>query len=195
MVGGGGPENLYLYHKFFWFQTRMKAPLPRDHRVTDFVSGDMMKTPMQILNKNVWMVTTSEDNVNDLNKESLKYVTARSQVYHLNRLLDNNILTDEEKDIVRRGRNSNPHSTAKNADIIEYKYATGLSSALSIASRILRGDKKTRDNYLEFLSSGGNDYPLNILKKVEVDMTTPKPIEEALNMFKEKLEELKELTK
>ena len=42
MVGGGGPENLYLYHKFFWFQTRMKAPPPCDHRVTDFVSGDMM---------------------------------------------------------------------------------------------------------------------------------------------------------
>ena len=76
-----------------------------------------------------------------------------------------------------------------------YKYATGLSSALSIASRILSGDIETRDNYLEFLSSGGNDYPLNILNKVGVDMTKPKPIEEALNMFKEKLEELKEITK
>ena len=75
-----------------------------------------------------------------------------------------------------------------------YKYATGLSSALSIASRILKGDKKTRDNYLEFLSSGGSDYPLNILKKVGVDMTNSKPIEEALSMFEEKLEELKKLT-
>ena len=74
-----------------------------------------------------------------------------------------------------------------------YKYATGLSSALSIASRILKGDTKTRDAYLEFLSSGGKDYPLNILKKVGVDMTTPKPIEEALGMFKEKLDELKKL--
>ena len=76
-----------------------------------------------------------------------------------------------------------------------YKYATGLSSALSIASRILKGDTDTRDNYLTFLSSGGSDYPLNILKKVGVDMTTPKPIEEALSMFKEKLEELKRITK
>ncbi len=74
-----------------------------------------------------------------------------------------------------------------------YKYATGLSSALSIASRILKGDTKTRDAYLEFLSSGGKDYPLNILKKVGVDMTTPKPIEEALGMFEEKLDELKKL--
>ena len=39
-------------------------------------------------------------------------------------------LTDEEKDIVRRGRNANPHSTAKNADIIEYKYATGFEALI-----------------------------------------------------------------
>lgn len=76
-----------------------------------------------------------------------------------------------------------------------YKYATGLSSALSIASRILKGDTETRDNYLVFLSSGGNDYPLNILKKVGVDMETSKPISDALTMFEEKLNELKELIK
>ena len=76
-----------------------------------------------------------------------------------------------------------------------YKYATGLSSALSIASRILKGDKETRDNYLVFLSSGGNDYPLNILKKVGVDMETPKPIEEAFSMFEEKQKTLKKLIK
>ena len=76
-----------------------------------------------------------------------------------------------------------------------YKYATGLSSALSIANRILKGDNETKENYLTFLSSGGNDYPLNILKKVGVDMETPKPIEEALTLFKEKLDELKELIK
>lgn len=74
-----------------------------------------------------------------------------------------------------------------------YKYATGISSALSIASRILKGDEKTKEDYLTFLSSGGNDYPLNILKKVGVDMETSKPIEEALEMFKEKIEELKKL--
>ncbi|MBQ2947252.1 MAG: oligoendopeptidase F [Bacilli bacterium] len=76
-----------------------------------------------------------------------------------------------------------------------YKYATGLSSALSIANRILKGDNKTKENYLTFLSSGGNDYPLNILKRVGVDMKTPKPVGEALTLFKEKLNELKQLIK
>ncbi len=74
-----------------------------------------------------------------------------------------------------------------------YKYATGLSSALSIASRILACDEETKNNYLNFLSSGGNNYPLEILKKVDVDMTTSKPIDEAMAMFKKKLDELKEL--
>ena len=54
---------------------------------------------------------------------------------------------------------------------------------------------ETKKNYLEFLSSGGNNYPLKILKKVDVDMTTSKPIEDALSMFKDKLNELKELIK
>ena len=76
-----------------------------------------------------------------------------------------------------------------------YKYATGLSAALSIASRILSGEKDIKDKYIEFLSSGGNNYPLEILKKVDVDMTTSTPIEEALSMFSEKLNELKELFK
>ena len=39
-------------------------------------------------------------------------------------------LTEEEQDIVRRGRNANPHSTAKNADIVEYKYATGFEALI-----------------------------------------------------------------
>ena len=41
-----------------------------------------------------------------------------------------NFLTEEEQDIVRRGRNANPHSTAKNADIVEYKYATGFEALI-----------------------------------------------------------------
>ncbi len=74
-----------------------------------------------------------------------------------------------------------------------YKYATGLSAALAIASKILAGDTKTRDKYLQFLSSGDSNYPLELLKEVGVDMTTPTPIEEALHLFDVKLQELKEL--
>lgn len=63
-----------------------------------------------------------------LHKKSIRYVSAKAQAKIVEKL--ENFFTEEEKDIVRRGRNSNPHSTAKNADIIEYKYATGLEALL-----------------------------------------------------------------
>lgn len=110
--------------------------------------------------------------------------------YDLNKLYyGDNVVSDDD---IRYEWSRIPHFYTP---FYVYKYATGLSSALSITSRILKGDNETRDNYLEFLSSGGNDYPLEILKKVGVDMTTSKPIEEALSMFEDKLNELKELTK
>ncbi len=74
-----------------------------------------------------------------------------------------------------------------------YKYATGFASAIHLATRIFEGDQKTLESYLEFLKSGSSDYPLELLKKTEVDLTTPVPIENALNKFKELVDEFSEL--
>ena len=74
-----------------------------------------------------------------------------------------------------------------------YKYATGLVAALSIATSILKGDEEMKENYLKFLSSGGSDYPLEILKKCNIDLTDKKFIKNAFGIFKEKLEELEKL--
>lgn len=63
-----------------------------------------------------------------LHKKSIKYVSANGQVKILKRIEEK--LTEEELDIVRRGRNSNPHSHAKNADIVDYKYATGFEALI-----------------------------------------------------------------
>ena len=63
-----------------------------------------------------------------LHKKSIKYVSANGQVKILQRIEEK--LTEEELDIVRRGRNSNPHSHAKNADIVDYKYATGFEALI-----------------------------------------------------------------
>ena len=110
--------------------------------------------------------------------------------YNLNKLYyGDNVISDDE---IRYEWSRIPHFYTP---FYVYKYATGLSAALSIASRILAGDEETKEKYLEFLSSGGNNYPLEILKKVDVDMTTSKPIEEALSMFEDKLNKVKELIK
>lgn len=111
-----------------------------------------------------------------------------STYYSLNKLYyGDNVVSD---DLIRYEWARIPHFYTS---FYVYKYATGLSAALAIASDILSGRDGARDNYLKFLSSGCSDYPLNILKSVGVDMTTKEPIEKALNVFKEKLEELKEL--
>ena len=111
-----------------------------------------------------------------------------STYYNLNKLYyGDNVVSD---DLIRYEWARIPHFYTS---FYVYKYATGLSAALAIASDILSGVDGARDKYLKFLSSGCSDYPLNILKSVGVDMTTKEPIEKALNVFKEKLEELKEL--
>ena len=61
-------------------------------------------------------------------RKAIKYVSANAQVKILRELEDS--LSDEEKEIVKRGRNSNPHSHAKNADIVDYKWATGFEALI-----------------------------------------------------------------
>lgn len=74
-----------------------------------------------------------------------------------------------------------------------YKYATGIISAISIVKRILtEGESAVRD-YFEFLSAGGSNDPVSILKKAGVDLTTKAPFEAAMREFKETLEEFKNL--
>ena len=68
-----------------------------------------------------------------------------------------------------------------------YKYATGFSSATHLASGILSGDKEKIEAYMGFLKSGGSDYPMEILKKAGVDLSTTEPIDAAFDVFEEKL--------
>lgn len=63
-----------------------------------------------------------------LHRKSIKYVSANGQSYAV-KLLEEK-LTEDELDVVRRGRNANPHSSAKNADIVDYKYATGFEALI-----------------------------------------------------------------
>lgn len=76
-----------------------------------------------------------------------------------------------------------------------YQYATGFSAAIAIADKILKEGKPAVDKYIQFLSSGGSDYPIELLKIAGVDMSSPEPIENALKVFEGLVEELKELTK
>ena len=76
-----------------------------------------------------------------------------------------------------------------------YKYATGISVACRIVNDILENKKGALDNYMKFLSSGGNDFPLEILKKTGIDIANDDTIDKALEMFRTTLKEFKEITK
>ena len=75
-----------------------------------------------------------------------------------------------------------------------YQYATGFSAAVAISQKILNGEPNAVENYLKFLSSGGSMDPIDLLKICDVDMTTSKPVEEALQVFESYLDELEKFS-
>src|SRR6266566_2945844 len=74
-----------------------------------------------------------------------------------------------------------------------YKYATGISAAVALSERVLSGEHRSVEAYLNFLRSGGSKFPLETLKAAGVDMTTPAPIESTLRLFERRLDELEAL--
>jgi oligoendopeptidase F len=74
-----------------------------------------------------------------------------------------------------------------------YKYATGMSAAVSLSQSVLHGGRAEVERYLGFLKSGGSRFPLPTLQAAGVDMTTPQPIEHTLRLFAQRVEELEGL--
>lgn len=72
-----------------------------------------------------------------------------------------------------------------------FQYATGFSSAVSLSEKILHGDKKDLEKYLNFLKAGKSKYPIEVLKDAGIDMTKKDSLQKAMDACKEKLEELK----
>lgn len=73
-------------------------------------------------------------------------------------------------------------------DFYVYQYVTGFAAANSFSEIILKGHWNDIEKYKDFLKAGGSDYPINILKKAGVDMTTPKPLEDTINKFNQLLD-------
>ncbi len=69
-------------------------------------------------------------NVNELQNEAIKYVSANGQAKFLDMLLDENFLTEDEIDIVKRGRNHKSHKAPKNTAVSVYKNATGFETLI-----------------------------------------------------------------
>ena len=71
-----------------------------------------------------------------------------------------------------------------------YKYATGFFAASALSQKILTEGQAAVDKYIEFLKSGGSDYPLNQLRDAGVDMEKKESVDKALEVFKELVDKL-----
>ena len=76
------------------------------------------------------------------------------------------------------------------SDFYVYQYATGYAAASAFAKSILDEKEDAVSKYIDFLKSGGSDYPIEILKNAGVDMTTSKPLEATIERFNELLDML-----
>lgn len=122
------------------------------------------------------------------NGEILTAEVLNNEYYKLvQKYFGNDIIIDEE---IKYEWEGIPHFYY---DFYVYKYSTGLAAACHIVKGILEGKENAKENYLEFLKTGGRDYPLEELKIAGVDLTDPEVIQSAMDMFKDYLEELEKL--
>lgn len=74
-----------------------------------------------------------------------------------------------------------------------YQYATGIAASAALANRILELGKEGVDDYMKFLTGGGSEDPIDLLKMAGVDMSQKEPVESAMKLFDDMLKELEEL--
>ena len=96
-----------------------------------------------------YLINKCIGNVNDLQKQSLKYVTASSQSKYLEKMIDDNFFSNEEIDIIKRARNNTNKSHPKNTDVITYKKATGLEALIGYLD--LSNNKERIDEIMNYI--------------------------------------------
>jgi oligoendopeptidase F len=74
-----------------------------------------------------------------------------------------------------------------------YQYATGFSAAAALSKQILEEGEPAVSRYIDFLKAGSSDYPIEVLKKAGVDMTSAEPVRQALAVFESTLDEMEKL--
>lgn len=74
-----------------------------------------------------------------------------------------------------------------------YQYATAYTASAALSEKTIAGDKESTKKYISFLSAGGSDYPINLLKKAGVDMTTSAPFELTMKKMNRVMDEMEKI--
>jgi oligoendopeptidase F len=78
-------------------------------------------------------------------------------------------------------------------DFYVYQYATSFTASLALAEKVMTGDQAATKKYLTFLSSGGSNYPIELLKQAGVDMTTDEPLDLTIKRMNAVMDEMEAL--
>ncbi|MFA9388431.1 MAG: oligoendopeptidase F [Prolixibacteraceae bacterium] len=74
-----------------------------------------------------------------------------------------------------------------------YQYSTSFTASMSLAEKVMSGDKETLKNYMNFLGAGGSDYPIDLLKAAGVDMTSSDPFEKTISAMNKVMDEIEKI--
>jgi oligoendopeptidase F len=74
-----------------------------------------------------------------------------------------------------------------------YQYATSFTASVALSEKVLSKEKGALESYLAFLSSGGSDYPIELLKRAGVDMTAPEPFEKTMSVMNRTMDEIEKI--
>lgn len=99
-----------------------------------------------------YLISKGIAKVNNLQKEAIKYVSAKGQCKFVTKMLEENFLTEDEIDVFHRARNYKTTSHPKNTDIITYKYATGFEAVIGYL--YLKNDIKRIEEIIEYCKRG-----------------------------------------
>jgi len=74
-----------------------------------------------------------------------------------------------------------------------FQYSTSFTASISLAEKVMSGDPKALKSYMEFLSDGGSDYPVELLKKAGIDMNTTEPFEKTAASMNKVMDEIEKI--
>ena len=123
------------------------------------------------------------------NNEVLTHDTLSKIYYDLNKkYFGDNVVVNEE---IKYEWARIPHFYTS---FYVYQYATGMAAACAIVNDIINKGEDAINKYLEFLKTGGRDYPVELLKIAGVDLSKPEPIKEAIKLFEKTIDEFIKLS-